>query len=183
MQPTESSCCTLPQEYITTHRMANHVDKKPQWVSGPWNASRKGRRHNRSLLPQAGLVESAANRKHPHQMSSSRSVPAWANKDTAKSALAVVGAAALSVSLFHSLKVLWRTYEQRVTNKRLEEYPNPVALCPNSPFFLQRSLHPWFALSLSLPHPPPHSPRHAAARCNSRDVAHIHILFVIGGAP
>ena len=138
------------------------------------------------FVPQAGLVESAANRKRPHQMSSSRSVPAWANKDTAKSALAVVGAAALSVSLFHSLKVLWRTYEQRVANKRLEEYPNPVALCPNSPFFLQRSLHPptpWFSLSLSLPHPPPHSPRHAAARCNSRDVAHIHILFVIGGAP
>ena len=57
---------------------------------------------------------------------SSSGKPSWATKDAAKSALAVVGAAALSVSLFHSLKVLWRTYEQRVTNKRLEEYPTPA---------------------------------------------------------
>ena len=103
-------------------------------------------------------------------MSSSRPVPAWANKDTAKSALAVVGAAALSVSLFHSLKVLWRTYEQRVTNKRLEEYPNPVALCPNSPFF-----SPTKPASPSSPSPSP-SPTHPHALCDTLQRAVVDVM-------
>ena len=52
------------------------------------------------------------------------------SKDGAKNVLAVVGAAALSVSLFHSLKSLWKTYEQRVHNKRLEEYPPALPAVP-----------------------------------------------------
>jgi len=43
------------------------------------------------------------------------------NKDSVKTGLAVVGAAALTVSVIHSVKGIWRTYQERVHNKRLEE--------------------------------------------------------------